>query len=623
MDIKIGVIWSSKIENKAKYSNNIIIYDNIKMSNANLVLNKIKREKVDAIVVTAGISHELDKDISLPVIVGYPNYIDILETLNFIENQLNITNKKIAIILQESNPFFIERILPFSMNTLKLFFFCGSDELEGIINLLHDEKYYGFISGPTAAAVGSKFGMHTFPLAFGSNIIKEAINKAKNIIATTNKEHLLVRQLETIINISQDGVIIADRFGAIQMCNPKAVDLLNINKEKIQKMNIQQIIGTLKLNEIENDNTDILVEYNNNNFFIFKQSVKLNNEILMYVIRMQEVSKIQNLERKSRSIQKLGLVAKYRFNDIIYTCNKMKETIEEAKASAKFDFTVLIYGESGTGKEMFAQSIHNHSNRKSGPFVAINCAAITETLLESELMGYEEGAFTGAKKGGKIGLFERAHNGTIFLDEISLMSTTLQAKVLRVIQERAVTHIGGNRVIPFDTRIIAATNTNLEENIKLKTFRSDLYYRLNVINIELPPLRKRYDDLPALVEYFLKNLKNKYSDILCDSKEILNSINNYPWPGNIRELENYVIRYCIMHKKINNIYNNTAIINYKEKEEAPKNTLNDSIIINVDSLENMNKRLISEIVKRCDGNKTNASTILKISRDTIRKKLNS
>lgn len=217
----------------------------------------------------------------------------------------------------------------------------------------------------------------------------------------------------------------------------------------------------------------------------------------------------------------------------------MNDLIEKAAKIAKTNSAILIIGESGTGKELLAQSIHNASNRKNAPFIAINCAALSETLLESELFGYEEGAFTGARKGGKKGLFEMADRGTIFLDEIGDAPLSIQTKLLRVLQEKEIMRISGEKVIPVDVRVIAATNKDLLDLIEKSSFRKDLYYRLNVLPLSVPPLRERKDDIVILLKLFLKkyavreNIRMPKPD-----NDIINILKKYPWPGNIRELEN-------------------------------------------------------------------------------------
>jgi transcriptional regulator with PAS, ATPase and Fis domain len=258
------------------------------------------------------------------------------------------------------------------------------------------------------------------------------------------------------------------------------------------------------------------------------------------------------------------------------------ECIKLSKKVAKSDLTVLITGESGTGKELFAQSIHNASLRKNGPFVAINCAAVPESLLESELFGYESGAFTGARKEGKAGLFEQANMGTIFLDEIGDMPLTLQARLLRVLQERQVMRIGSDRLINVDIRIIAATNKNLIKMIEKGQFREDLFYRINVLPINIPPVRERKEDIIPLIKCYMERKKDiKLSD------EVVEVLMNYSWPGNIREIQNVASYINIMSNNEEVLLSDLPyyLINYnvdfnKEVEYLKyKNCISDSISI--------------------------------------------
>lgn len=253
-----------------------------------------------------------------------------------------------------------------------------------------------------------------------------------------------------------------------------------------------------------------------------------------------------------------NLTAKYNFSDIVYKSLSMKKCLEMAKKAALTDYTVLLSGESGTGKELIAQSIHNYSMRKQNLFLAINCAALPESLLESELFGYEKGAFTGAVKTGKIGIFEQADNGTIFLDEIGDMALPLQSRLLRVLQERQIMRIGSDRVININVRIIAATNKNLLEEIKNGNFRKDLFYRLNIIPIETPPLRERKEDIVPILEKYFDGYMPKLS------KRELTAITEYNWPGNVRELKNSVSFYNIMGEFPPSILLNSSAKNDKE-----------------------------------------------------------
>jgi len=232
--------------------------------------------------------------------------------------------------------------------------------------------------------------------------------------------------------------------------------------------------------------------------------IEMDGEINGVLCTFQDITKLQSMEKKIRfELNKKGMTAKYNFSNLIAKDQIMKVTIAKAMQIGMSDSTALLYGESGTGKEMLAQSIHNISKRKDDPFVAVNCAALTESLLESELFGYEEGAFTGARKGGKPGLFELAHGGTLFLDEINSMPINLQTKLLRVLEEKEVMRIGSDYVIPLDVRILAAANENLKVKINNGSFRSDLFYRLSILELYIPPLRKRKLDIMPLFKNFI------------------------------------------------------------------------------------------------------------------------
>jgi transcriptional regulator with PAS, ATPase and Fis domain len=273
----------------------------------------------------------------------------------------------------------------------------------------------------------------------------------------------------------------------------------------------------------------------------------VDKTIIGAFITFQNISHIQEVEAKIRNeVLVRKFTAKYHFSDILGRSPQILESIRMAREIANVDATALLIGESGTGKELFAQSIHNSGSRKLGPFVAINCAALPPNLLESELFGYVEGAFTGATKKGKAGLFEMAHRGTIFLDEISEMDQYGQARLLRVIQERQVMRLGDDKYIPIDVRIIAATNKNLSTLAKEGHFRQDLFYRLNVLLLNVPPLRKRNGDIEFLSHHFLEYYKRQYQKQLELTPEGFHYFNQHAWPGNVRELAHFMERLVLV-----------------------------------------------------------------------------
>lgn len=296
-------------------------------------------------------------------------------------------------------------------------------------------------------------------------------------------------------------------------------------------------------------------------------------------------------------------------NDIVAESFEMKRILEIARQIAKTDITVLLTGESGVGKEVIAKYIHKNSDRANNPFVAINCAAITETLLEAELFGYEKGAFTGATE-RKPGKFELADKGTLLLDEISEMAYKLQAKLLRVIQEKELDRVGGTRAISVDVRIIATTNRDLWEEVKKGNFREDLYYRINVFPIRIPPLRERPEDIIPLAEFFLKRLSNKMSKNLYLSDEMKKYLLKKPWNGNVRELENYIYRISVLSQEGEIHPPKESEISFEEEK-----------VLKAGKLKDAEKDMIIDALEKTKGNRTQAAKILGISVRTLRNKI--
>jgi len=344
-----------------------------------------------------------------------------------------------------------------------------------------------------------------------------------------NKNLFLTEKLQQLLNIFKSGIVLLDENNEISFYNFKAKQLLHIKNNS--SFHINSILERSK-----SAGTDFFYTIGEKNCHI---EIASNNfeRGLGTIITIDDIKNIERIEKNYRfSIHERGLFAEYRFEDILHKSVIMEQLIMKAKQFAKSNSTILIEGESGTGKELIAQAIHNASLRSNEAFVAVNFAALSENLSESELFGYEEGAFTGAKKGGKPGLFAMAHKGTIFLDEIGDAPVNIQKKVLRAIQERRILPVGGSQVIPVDIRIIAATNRDLQSMVNEGTFRQDLYYRLNVLPLKVPSLRERTEDIFPL---FIDIIKNQFHvDIEEFPDELKRELEYYNWPGNVRELKN-------------------------------------------------------------------------------------
>ncbi|WP_121611904.1 sigma-54 interaction domain-containing protein [Mesobacillus foraminis] len=334
---------------------------------------------------------------------------------------------------------------------------------------------------------------------------------------------------------------------------------------------------------------------------------------------IHDMSEIKSLNRELNRARQIirTLEAKYSFQDIIGNSEEMTLAIEQAKLGAKTPATVLLRGESGTGKELFAHAIHNDSNRKFNKFIRVNCAAITESLLESELFGYEEGAFSGAKRGGKRGFFEEANNGSIFLDEIGELPANTQAKLLRVLQENEIVRVGGTKPVPINVRVIAATNINLEKAIANGTFREDLYYRLNRMPIQIPPLRKRKEDIPLLCERLIHKINQDYGrNVEGVSDAAVRKLMQYDWPGNVRELENVLGRAIIFmnyHETVIDAIHIPPFVGQTELSAGPVYQEGEKLPTLSVQLEKHEANIIRDTLVSVKGNKTLAAKSLGIS----------
>jgi PAS domain S-box-containing protein len=452
--------------------------------------------------------------------------------------------------------------------------------------------------------------------------ITDVVSLAEEI--TNLKE--IQTMLQAIINSSDEAISVVDEEGRGILINPAYTRITGLKEE--------QVIGqpaTADISEGESMHMKVLktrrpvrgtamrVGPNKKEVVVNVAPIIVDGILKGSVGVIHDMSEIQNLNReliRARQIIRT-LEAKYSFEDIIGQSEEMMIPIEQAKLGAKTPATVLLRGESGTGKELFAHAIHNASDRKFNKFIRVNCAAISESLIESELFGYEEGAFSGAKRGGKRGFFEEANNGSIFLDEIGELPANTQAKLLRVLQEREIIRVGGTKPVPINVRVIAATNMNLEKGIANGGFREDLYYRLNRMPIHIPPLKRRKEDIPLLCERLIRKINQDYGrNVEGVSEKAIKKLMDYDWPGNVRELENVLGRAIIFLN-----YNET-IIGFDHlpdlQSSQPKERQHQSgVMVKTETLtvqmEKFESKVISDTLKHVNGNKTLAAKTLGVS----------
>ncbi len=456
--------------------------------------------------------------------------------------------------------------------------------------------------------------------------ITEVLDLAEEI--TDLKE--IKAKFEAIFNSTQDAISVVDQNGMGVLINPAYTRLTGLSE--------QDVIGnhcSVDISEGESIHLKVLetkkpikaarikVGPKKKDVIIDAAPILVRGELRGSVGVIHDLSEIKRLNSELDEAKQIirKLEAKYTFDDIIGSDEKIVNAMEKAKIAASTPATVILRGESGTGKELFAHAIHNASNRKHCQFVRVNCAAISESILVSELFGYEEGAFTGALKGGKKGLFERAHGGTIFLDEIGEIKMSTQVKLLRVLQEKEIVRVGGTKPIAINVRVLAATNLDLERAVKEGTFREDLYYRLNVIPIRIPSLRQHKGDIYKLVRHFIRKYNQEYGRYVTDiSEEALEIFREYDWPGNVRELENFIGRAIINMK-----FNETII----KSDHLPKNSESQvekkiEKVLDIDvkedetlSLENVvekvEKEYIEKVLRKNNNNKTKTAKELEVS----------
>ncbi|GAA0182154.1 sigma 54-interacting transcriptional regulator [Clostridium sediminicola] len=446
------------------------------------------------------------------------------------------------------------------------------------------------------------------------------------------KEKLDVDILYTMMNTVNEWVVVVDKDGLITMMSKAYKEFLN--KYDVEGKHVTEIIDNTRMHVVlDTGEKEIgeLQEINGNKMIAMRIPIIKDGRVVAAVGKamFKDISdfysiskKISNLERKIEYYKnELGKerTSQYCLEDIIGNSSEITKVKKMAARVAKTDSNVLIFGESGTGKELFAHSIHTASKRASAPFIQVNCAAIPAQLLESELFGYEEGAFTGAKKGGKKGKFELANKGTILLDEIGDMPMDMQVKLLRVIQEREIERVGGNILKNIDVRIIASTNKDLEQSIVIGEFREDLYYRLNVMKLIVPPLRERRDDIIQLSRFLLKKVANKLGVYVEGiSKEAEKKLENYNWPGNIRELENVIERAL-------NLQDTELVVTIDQLPERIVNNRKKYYKKGYNNLKcvvaNVEKEIIEETLKVNKGNKNKTANQLGISRVGLYKKI--
>ncbi|MDF2035847.1 sigma 54-interacting transcriptional regulator [Cytobacillus oceanisediminis] len=536
--------------------------------------------------------------------VGIADTRDVLQGIETIESVLGLSIEKHAVIVAE--------------------------EAEAAVETLSKKEIDVLIGKSIFTNKVKNDSIKTVILTSGVESVIQAIHEARSLIDVRRTELKRTKELQAILDFIADGVIAVDEKGIITVCNPSVYSILNLPYDSVIGKSIDDILVNSQMKKVLSTGKEELNRIQDaNGVKVVANRIPIRHEQKVFgaVCTFQEVHRLQQQEQEIRKkLLHRGHVTKYSLNNIVGESEMYQKAIQKVKKYSQVDSTVLLTGETGVGKEVFAHLIHSFSKRSEGPFVAVNCAAIPENLLESELFGYVEGAFTGAKKGGKTGLFELAHQGTIFLDEIGELAESLQAQLLRVLQEGEVMRLGDERVIPINIRVIAASNRDFEKMVEDGSFRADLYYRLNILDIPIPSLRERIPDIPLLCDFFIKELEPGIRrNIIGFTADAMKIMQSYHWPGNIRQLRNIVERAMILSPE--NMIDSETVLAAGGKDFTKLHELkqhcNNEEFDEETKLQNYEKEYILNVLKQVNGNKTEAAKILGIGRTTLWRKINS
>lgn len=504
---------------------------------------------VDVVLAAGSNGAYLRDNLSVPVVMVKVNGFDVLSAITHATTTW--PGAGIGLVLHETISHELADLSAWLTVGLKQRAYRSIDEVRLAVAGLAAEGCSVIIGPGMACDFAQQAGLESVFL-YSLGAVEEAFERSVELARVSRQKESKRVRLNTIVAHLRDGVAAFDDAGQLEAVNPAMLDLLGLDREQDVPAQLTRAVGPLLRETLEHDMpVEERIEQIGGRALIVncvpivEQGVRSGS-----VVTVQDALVAQRIDRSLRTSQRpKHLVARHQLDDLVGNSMALERVRRLARAGAAHDATVLLSGESGTGKELVAQGIHNASRRRGNPFVAFNCAALPEGLIESELFGHEEGAFTGARRGGKPGLFEIAHTGTIFLDEIGEMPAALQSRLLRVLQEREVMKLGSGRATPVDVRVIAATHRDLHALVEQGVFRADLYFRLNLLQIELPPLRERRGDVAQLARHLLNRSALQYGLSGAALERVLAFLTplfeHYAWPGNVRELENLLARAAI------------------------------------------------------------------------------
>jgi propionate catabolism operon transcriptional regulator len=498
-------------------------------------------ERPDVIVAAGSNGSFLKARTSVPVVLVAPTGFDVMHALARARRDA----QAVALVTHGETPAELRRFFTAFGLTIETSSYVAAQDAEACVLDLRDRGVEAIVGPGLVTELAEKAGMKSVFL-YSRASVQAAFDTALEVARATLGETLRRRRLDQVLQNLRDGVIALNADGRIEALSGKMAGILRAAPSQAVGRRLADLAPDVAA-LVPKDEGEALETVRGASYVIHRSPLG-EGRAAGAIVTFQESVALQRMDRSVRSRQRAPqLVARYVVGDLLGTSDAIAAVRERVLRYARSDATVLIRGESGTGKELAAQGIHNASARREFAFVALNCGAFPDTLLESELFGYEEGAFTGARRGGKAGLIETAHRGTLFLDEIGEMPLPLQSRLLRVLQEREVVRLGSTEPMQVDVRIVAATHRALTERVEAGEFRADLYYRLNILNLALPPLRERAPDIPMLAAHLLMQAR-RISDIGTARallEPVLPTLAVYRWPGNVRELQNVMERIAV------------------------------------------------------------------------------
>lgn len=632
MKIKIALLgykgFTERAEKYIQYLKNVevSIYSSIGYESLPLV-QKLQEEGIDAIVTGQTNYIQVKDKVNIPVI---PFRVTFVDAVNAFTQALKFKEKTVALLYPSFDDFEFDfkALADFiGLNIIQLSYNSVWD-LENKIADLKQQEVKLLIGTTLAVSVCKNHGINGIEIYSVESIIYASIDKAIEVVKAIREKRSNEILRDLIINNVHEGIVYTDEFGKIHIFNDEAASLFKLEGLPVVGRHIDEIASELKLMEtLRTGNTDIdsIEVIKNIHLSINRIPIKINNKIIGIVSTFQNTENIESIGDAIRRIKKAdGFIAKHTFDSLIGKSPAFLSTIDLSKKYARSDLPILVEGETGTGKELFVQSIHNFSFRKNYPFVAINCASLPENLLESELFGYEPGAFTGASSSGKKGLFEIADGGTLFLDEINSIPKSFQAKLLRVIEEKEIIRIGGKKIIPVNVRIIATSNVSIRSMIDKGDFREDLYYRIGTLKVNIPPLRDRMSDLPYLIEGLSKDINlYKNHDFQEVHDKIWQKLMNYNFHGNIRELKMFLHRFFILldEDHIDDVFYIDGLIDFCVDEMIQKVDDHSDISQKLGIIQQSERRVILNLLKEYKNNKSLVAKHMGIGRNTLYRKM--